>query len=208
MGKKIRDERREKREDYAASRSKNKRKTNLMAAGILALIALIVGYASYEFVTMDANIPGAPSGAGKLGDEHEHASLLVRIFGDKFDFSVPSYQIKSSWIHFEESDGTTIHRHASGVTLGYLFDSLNIGIDYVDKVNEDTNKKCFIFPDGRQFCDNEDYRLKFYINHVEQQSIYNYVLEDGDRILITYGNETPEQIEEQLIEVDSQIIKG
>jgi len=115
MGKKNRDERREKREDYAASRSKNKRKTNLMAAGILALIALIVGYASYEFITMDANIPGAPSGAGKLGGEHEHASLLVRIFGDKFDFGAPSYQIKSSWIHFEESDGTTIHRHASGV---------------------------------------------------------------------------------------------
>ena len=47
MGKKIRDERREKREDYAASRTKAKRKTNLIAAGILALIALIVGYASY-----------------------------------------------------------------------------------------------------------------------------------------------------------------
>jgi len=38
MGKKIRDERREKREDYAASRTKAKRKTNLIAAGILALI--------------------------------------------------------------------------------------------------------------------------------------------------------------------------
>ena len=208
MGRRVRDERREIREDYAAKISKSKRKTNLMAAGILAVLVLIVGYTGYLFMTMDASAPGAPPGAGKLGGEHEHASLLERIFGDKFDFAVPSYQIKSSWIHFEESDGTTIHRHASGVTLGYLFDSLNIGIDYVDKVNEDTNKKCFIFPDGRQFCDNEDYRLKFYINHVEQQSIYNYVLEDGDRILITYGNETPEQIEEQLIEVDSQIIKG
>jgi hypothetical protein len=208
MGRRVRDERREKREGYADKISKSKRKTNLMAAGILAVLVLIVGYTGYLFVTMDATAPGAPPGAGKLGGEHEHASLLVRIFGDKFDFSVPSYQIKSSWIHFEESDGTTIHRHASGVTLGYLFDSLNIGVDYVDRVNEDTIKKCFIFPDGRQFCDNEDYRLKFYINHVEQQSIYNYVLEDGDRILITYGNETPEQIEEQLIEVDSQIIKG
>jgi len=84
MGKKIRDERREIREDYASSRSKNNRKTNLMAAGILALIALIVGYASYEFITMDVDIPGAPPGAGVLGGEHEHASLLVRIFGDKF----------------------------------------------------------------------------------------------------------------------------
>jgi len=208
MGRRVRDERREKREGYADKISKSKRKTNLMAAGILAVLVLIVGYTGYLFVTMDATAPGAPPGAGKLGGEHEHASLLVRIFGDKFDFSVPSYQIKSSWIHFEESDGTTIHRHASGVTLGYLFDSLNIGVDYMDKVNEDTIKKCFIFPDGRQFCDNEDYRLKFYINHIEQQSIYDYVLEDGDRILITYGNETPEQIEEQIIEVDSQIIKG
>ncbi len=127
MGRRVRDERREKREDYAAKISKNKRKTTLMAAGILAMIALIVGYAGFVFVTSDTNAPGAPPGAGKLGDEHEHASVLVRIFGDRFDFSVPSYQIKSSWIHFEESDGTTIHRHSSGVTLGYLFDSLNIG---------------------------------------------------------------------------------
>ena len=198
MGKKIRDERREKREDYAANRSRNKRKTNLMAAGILALIALIVGYASYEFITMDANIPGAPPGAGKLGGEHEHASLLVRIFGDRFDFSVPSYQIKSSWIHFEESDGTTIHRHASGVTLGYLFDSINI----------EMTDECYRFPDGRNFCTNEDYSLKYYINHQNVKDITDYVFEDGDRILITYGGETPEQIENQLVELDSQIIKG
>jgi len=198
MGKKIRDERREKREGYAASRSRNKRKTNLIAAGILALIALIVGYASYEFITMDADIPGAPSGAGKLGGEHEHASLLVRIFGDKFDYSVPSYQIKSSWIHFEESDGTTIHRHSSGVTLGYLFENLRIGID----------SECYIFPDGRQFCTNEDYSLKYYINHQIVKDVSDYVIEEGDRILITFGNETPEQIEEQLMELDSQIIKG
>ena len=198
MGRRVRDERREKREDYAAKISKSKRKNSLMAAGILALIALIVGYAGFVFVTSDTNAPGAPPGAGKLGDEHEHASILVRIFGDKFDFSVPTYQIKSSWIHFEESDGTTVHRHSSGVELGYLFDTINIGID----------NKCYIFPDGRQFCTNEDYSLKYYINHQRVNDVYDYVFEDGDRILITYGSETPEQIEMQLRELDSQIIKG
>ena len=198
MGRRIREERREKREGYAAKISKSKRKTTLMATGILALVALAVGYSGYLFVTMDSNAPGAPPGAGKLGDEHEHASLLVKIFTDKFDFSVPSYQIKSSWIHFEESDGTTIHRHASGVTLGYLFDSLNIGI----------NSECYIFPDGRQFCTNEDYSLKYYINHQIVDDISDYVIQEGDRILITFGNETPEQIEEQLLDLDSQIIRG
>jgi hypothetical protein len=198
MGRKNREERREKREDYAAKISKSKRKSNLLAAGILTLIALIIGYSGYVFVTMDADVPGAPDGAGRLGAEHEHASLLVRIFDDKFDFAVPSYQIKSSWIHFEESDGTTIHRHASGVTLDYLFNSLNIGID----------SECYSFPDGRQFCTNEDYSLKYYLNHQLVDDINDYVIQDDDRILITFGNETPEQIEEQLIELDSQVIKG
>ena len=198
MGRRVRDERREKREDYAAKISKSKRKNSLMATAILVLIALIVGYAGFVFVTSDTNAPGAPPGAGKLGDEHDHASILVRIFGDKFDFSVPTYQIKSSWIHFEESDGTTVHRHSSGVELGYLFDTINIGID----------NKCYIFPDGRQFCSNEDYSLKYYINHKLVNDVYDYVFEDGDRILITYGSETPDQIEIQLRELDSQIIKG
>jgi len=198
MGRRAREERREEREDKVAEQTKVKRKNNLKAAGILALIAVIVGYAGYEFINMDSNAPGAPPNAGKLGDEHEHASVLVKIFGDKFDFTSPAYQIKSSWIHFEDSDGTTIHRHSSGVTLGYLFANLGIGID----------SECYKFPDGRQFCTNEDYSLKFYINHELVKDIYNYVIEEGDRILITYGSETSEQIEEQLRELDSQIIKG
>ena len=198
MGRRAREERREEREDKVAKQIKVKRKNNLKAVGILALIAIIVGYAGYEFMNMDSNIPGAPPNAGKLGDEHEHASLLVRIFGDKFDFTSPTYQIKSSWIHFEDSDGTTIHRHSSGVTLGYLFANLGIDID----------SECYKFPDGRQFCSNEDYRLKYYINHQIVKDVNDYVLEEDDRILITYGSETPEQIEEQLKELDSQIIKG
>ena len=198
MGRRAREERREEREDKVAKQANVKRKNNLKAVGILALIAIIVGYAGYEFINLDSSAPGAPPGAGKLGDEHEHASLLVRIFGDKFDFDSPAYQIKSSWIHFEDSDGTTIHRHSSGVTLDYLFANIGISID----------NECYKFPDGRQFCTNEDYSLKYFINHEPVKDINDYVLEDGDRILITYGSETPEQIEEQLMELDSQVIKG
>ena len=197
MGRKHREERREKREDFVVKRTQQKRKNTLLAVGILGLIGLIVGYASYEFVTMGTNTPGAPPGAGKLGDEHEHASLLVRIFGDKFDFSATTYQIKNSWIHFEESDGNTIHRHSSGVTLDYLFGTLGIGID----------EDCYIFADGRQFCTNEDYSLKYFINGSPVNSINDYVVQDDDRILISYGGETEAQITDQLNEVYAQIIR-
>jgi len=197
MGRKHREERRERREDFVAKRSQQKRKNTLLAVGILGLIGLIVGYASFTFVTMGTDTPGAPPGAGKLGDEHEHASVLVRIFGDKFDFAATTYQIKSSWIHFEESDGNTVHRHSSGVTLGYLFGTLNIGID----------EDCYNFADGRQFCTNEDYSLKYFINGDSVNSINDYVVQDDDRILISYGGETEEQINQQLNELDSQIIR-
>jgi len=197
MGRKHREERREKREDFVAKRTQQKRKNTLLAVGILGLIGLIVGYASFTFVTMGTDTPGAPPGAGKLGDEHEHASLLVRIFGDKFDFSATTYQIKNSWIHFEESDGNTIHRHSSGVTLDYLFETLSIAID----------EDCYIFTDGRQFCTNEDYSLKYFINGDSVNNINDYVIQDDDRILISYGGETEEQINQQLNELDSQIIR-
>ena len=197
MGRKHREERREKREDFVVKRSHQKRKNTLLAVGILGLIGIIIGYASFTFITMDSNAPGTPPGAGKLGDEHEHASMLVRIFGDKFDFSATTYQIKSSWIHFEESDGNTVHRHSSGVTLGYLFETLSIGID----------ENCYVFSDGRQFCTNEDYSLKYFINGDSVNSINDHVVQDDDRILISYGGETKEQITEQLNELYSQIIR-
>ena len=196
MGKNRREKREEERESFAAKRTAQKRTSNLKAIGVLAIIAAIGSYAAYTFVTMEGSDMGAPNNAGRLGDEHEHASLLVRIFGDKFDFSLPNYQIKSSWIHFEDQDGDTVLRHSSGVELEFLFNSLNIGL----------SERCFIFADGRQFCTNDDYSLKYFINHEQVNDIRGYVIQEDDRILISYGDETEDEIEEQLAELDSEMI--
>ena len=197
MGKNRREKREEEREGFASKRSSQYRSRNLKALGILSAIGVIVSFACYEFVTSTNNIPGAPMNAGKLGDEHIHASVLVKIFGDKFDFSAPNYQVKTSWIHFENQDGDTIHRHSSGVELEFLFNSMNIAID----------NQCFIFPDGRQFCSNDDYSLKFYVNQQKVEDLRNYIVEEGDRILISYGNEDQDAIDKQLAELNAQTIK-
>ena len=130
MGRKERREREQKRENYASQRSSEKRKSNLIAVGVFAVIAVIVGYSVYMFVTMDqSTVPGGPENAGALGSEHAHAGILVKIFGDTFDFSGTAFQIKSPWIHFEGGEGTTMHKHATGVTVGYLFDTLPVNVD-------------------------------------------------------------------------------
>ena len=194
MGRKERRDRELKRDSYATKHSAEKKKHTLIAIGVISLIAVIVGYSGYLFLNMTETAPGGPENAGALGSEHSHAALLVKIFGDTFEFSGPAFQIKSSWIHFEGRDGTTIHKHATGVDLGYLFDTLAIGLD----------DQCYIFPDGKQFCSNEDYKLKFFINGEQVPNISNYEIIEDDKILILYGAETLEEIEAYLLQLDNQ----
>jgi len=194
MGRKERREREQKRENYAAKYSSEKRKHTLIAIAVFAVIAVIVGYSVFLFTTITETAPGGPENAGALGSEHAHIGIVVNIFGDEFDFSAPAYQIKSSWIHFEGRDGSTIHKHATGVTLQFLFDSLLLGLD----------EKCFVFQDGRSFCTNEDYSLKLFINGEQVSDIRDYEVMEGDRVLILYGGQTPEEIESIVLKLENQ----
>ena len=194
MGRKERREREEKRESYATQRSHEKRKTNLIAIGVFAIIAVIVGYSVYVFLNMDQSaVPGGPENAGPLGSDHAHAGILVKIFGDTFGFDGAAYQIKSQWIHFEGNDGTTIHKHATGVTVGFLFDTLGLGLD----------DQCYVFKDGKSFCTTEDYSLKFFINDEPVDDIRDHEITEDDKILISYGADE-EELESQLLELEAQ----
>ena len=195
MGRKERRDREQKRENFATKHSAEQRKQTLIAIGVFAVIAVIVGYSVILFVNMDqSTAPGGPENAGALGSAHDHAGILVKIFGDTFEFSGPSFQIKSPWIHFEGRDGSTIHKHATGVTLEYLFDSLSIGLD----------DQCYVFPDGKAFCTQEDYTLNFFINGEQVSDIKDHEVMEDDRILIVYGGETPEELDAYVLQLESQ----
>jgi len=196
MGRKERRDREQKRENYAAKYSAEKRKHNLIAIAVFAVIAVIVGYSVFLFATMTESAPGAPENAGAMGSDHTHTAIVANIFGDEFDFSAPAYQIKSPWTHFEGRDGSTIHKHATGVTLGYLFDTLSLGLD----------DQCFVFQDGRSFCTNEDYSLKLFINGEQVPDIRDHEGMEGDMVLILYGAQTPEEIQAILLKLENQVI--
>ncbi len=195
MGKKKQEEREQERESFYEKRQKQQFKYKAIGIGILAGIAAVLGISSYNFYELSTHVTpaGMPVGAGPLGGIHIHAGLLTLIYGQQFDYSSPAYQVKSRYVDFEKDNGETIHTHAANVTMGFLFDSLHIGL----------TDKCFTFPDKRSFCTNDKYGLKFFINHHQVQDIRNYVSNDGDRILISYGNENATQITSQLARLDS-----
>lgn len=126
-----------------------------------------------------------------FGSAHEHASISIKIFGDEFDLTKQAFQLQSPFIHLENFDGHVIHRHSQYVTIGYLFKTLNLGL----------TKDCLVIPDGEKFCSNREYTLKFYVNEKKVRDLQDYLIFDGDFILISYGSESQEQIEVQLKEL-------
>lgn len=194
MGKKDREERVQERETFYQKRQKAQFKNKAIAIGILSGIIAVLAISSYNFYELSSHVTpaGMPLGSGPLGGIHIHAGLLVDIYNQQFDFTSTAYQLKSPYIHFEKGNGDTVHMHASNVTMGFLFDTLKIGLD----------DKCYTFPDTRAFCTNDKYTLKFYVNDHQVPDLKNYVFKDQDRMLISYGNENDTQIKEQLSKVD------
>jgi len=124
---------------------------------------------------------------------HEHATILAKIFGDKFDFTPSYFQLQDPRINFEPAEPNLIHRMSDGATIGFLFETLEMEL----------SSQCFVFSNGRAFCNNDEGELKFYINGQKKDDITEYVLFDDDKILISYGSETEPEIAKQLEELES-----
>ena len=133
---------------------------------------------------------------GAYNSEHVHAAFMMVVEGKQIDFSDSKYQLKSRFIHFENNDGTTLHRHAKGVPFG----------DFLKSVGMDIVGRCLLLGDGSKHCDQDGSRLRFFLNRTEISSIVDYVIQDKDRLLIIYGNETDAQIESRLADLQERTI--
>ena len=121
-----------------------------------------------------------PRDAGNLGEEHAQAKLSVQVYNDLFNFTDAQFQKQSPWIRFE--DGETVHRYASGVPLGFLFDTLGMS------GQEDA---CYRFQGGKVYCTNAYFTFKFFINDqlVNRTALRDHVIQDEDEIKIIYDDQ-------------------
>ena len=135
----------------------------------------------------------ASSKIGILGSQHAHANFKVYIDEKILDFADNKYYMRSSFLHLDdnlnkEEASSVLHMHATGVPLWIFFKS--IGMDF--------NNDCITLENKQKFCNNGDKKLKFFVNGRENNEFGNYAFKDSDKILISYGNENQEQIQNQL----------
>ncbi len=167
---------------------RRKRRSQLISIAIIAGVVAGIAYGVYSY----AQNPPRTASFGALGSTHEHTAFKLFINGQTIDFSQPKYQVKSQYVHFENGDGDTIHKHATGVDIGFLFETLGIKF----------TSECVIMDDGTDYCNDGDNTLKFFVNGVGNNMYNNYVLMDDDRILLSYGSEGQVQIDDQLKAVE------
>lgn len=147
---------------------------------------------------------GINSKMGVLGSQHIHSDWKVYINGKPLDFSDKSHmermrsnQPVSSFIHVDsgapapEKTGDILHMHATGIPLWIFFNS--IGMDF--------NKDCITLENKEKFCNDENKKLKFFVNGKENNEFENYVFNDLDKILISYGDESKEEAKNQLASI-------
>ncbi len=186
----VDDDDKKKKSYFDITRKKRIKNLKTFILPIIAAIVIIAGISIYVSSQNTLSV----AGFGPLGSAHEHAAFLVKVNGQNIDFSQPQYQVQSDYIHVENGDGTTLHRHATNVTF----------VDFLKSVKMDIDKKnnCLAFTNGTEYCDDENNKLRTFINGNSNGSISDYVLNNNDRLLVIYGNETDEQIANALDELN------
>ena len=186
----VDDDDKKKKSYFDITRKKRIKNLKTIILPIIAAIVIIAVISIYVFSQNTLSV----AGFGPLGSAHEHAAFLVKVNGQNIDFSQPQYQVQSDYIHVENGDGTTLHRHATNVTF----------VDFLKSVKMDIDKKnnCLAFTNGTEYCDDENNKLRTFINGNSTGSISDYILNNNDRLLVIYGNETDEQIANALDELN------
>ena len=177
---------------FAASRKKRNRRLMLIIPAVVALIAV----AAYSLSVYSSHITPINHAYGVLGSAHVHAAFAVKLNGTKLDFSDNKYQVKSRFMHVENGDGNTLHRHATGVPIAEFFKSIKMNV----------TDSCFTNDNGTKYCNNGKENLEFFVNGNKTKSIADYVFNDDDRILIVYGD-SPIQVKQDLDQLQQSPIK-
>lgn len=167
----------------------DKRRISLVAIGFLLGV---LGFTTYRIVTY------------KTMRVHHHANFALYINGERDEFKSFTFYEEvqacadhgaanpKSRVHMHNQDASLIHVHDNGATWGHFF--ANLGYGLTDKALQN---------DDGVFAASDDDKLTFILNGQEVSTIANRVISSEDVLLINYGSEDNETLEQRFKEIPS-----
>ena len=94
--------------------------------------------------------------------------------------------------HVENNDGDTLHVHATGITLRF----------FLEKMGMKLTNECIKLDNGNKYCNLDKATLKVYVKspNTDWEQLYypaDYLISDLDKILVSYGTESYEELKKQ-----------
>lgn len=132
---------------------------------------------------------------------HTHADFAMYVHGEKIDFSDNAYmsglstddnthdeehEYHHEHLHLHDGVGHVIHRHKPGLSLSEFFASIGFELTY----------DCVVMAENGLVCNDEGIEWKMVMNGEPTAWSPDYVFEDLDQILMSYGA-TDEQLAAQ-----------
>ncbi len=185
-------EKEEKKQQEQSSISKKRKIKNIVVFG--AAILGILGIAAFVIFLPKPDNDNVQ--IGPLGSTHIHADFAVYLNGKQVSFNDDTYFIgdkHNQYSHVHEPHSTLIHMHATGITIGY----------FMNAVGYPFNATCITLDEKDKLCNDGENTLKFYVNEKTNDRFNNYVIRNLDKILISYGSDTEEELKQQLDSVTS-----
>jgi len=106
-------------------------------------------------------------------------------------FTAPMYHNLSEDVFIESSNPNIIIVKKKGITWSDFFATLPMSL----------KKDCLVTGTGQTFCTNGNEKLRFFINGREDPNALDKEIGNGDKLLVTYGSQTEDQIKNQLQQV-------
>lgn len=116
------------------------------------------------------------------------ASFAIFTNGTFRIFTSPMYHNISPDVYIEPTDPNTVHVKKVGITWNDFFLTLPFKL----------NATCLTTGTNQTFCTGENGTLKFFINGEQNNAALSEEIKNGDRLLVTFGSESEEEIKQQL----------
>lgn len=118
----------------------------------------------------------------------KRAAFAIYTRGTFRIFTAAMYHNLSPDVYIEARNPNIIQVKKAGVTWNDFFKTLPFSL----------TKNCLTTGTKETFCTNGTETLMFYLNGEENEVALDQIIEEGDKLLVTYGNKNPNEIQKQL----------
>ena len=159
---------------------------------VVIIIAFSVGLSPFLFREMKTDPStivqeNVPSNETETVAVDHRAAFAIFTNGTFRVFTASMYHNLSKDIFIESSNPNIVVIKKSGITWDDFFSTLPFSLTH----------ECLVTGNNEVFCNNENNTLRFFLNGQEQKDLLEMTIQDGDQLLVTYGNESDEEIQKQ-----------